>query len=312
MDSLISVIIPIYNAQKYLSRCMESITKQSYKNLEIILINDGSKDDSLVICEQYRKNDSRIVLVNQENKGVSYCRNYGVGIAKGEYIIFIDSDDYISDNMIETLYSEQKRENADMVQCGYQILYENNSISKNIYHEKLIESKEKILKFYFHNLELCVVPWNKLIRKELMKEIRFPLERRFEDEATMYKLFYSANKVVNLEELHYFYYQNEFSFMNQEAMSAKKIKDLIRAKEEMALFMTDKCPEIETEVWNEFLWILFMNYIKIIKGTDKDADFIWVRDKFIEYYDKMKKSRRIKRTTLFVLRYVPIAFKVKK
>ena len=100
--------------------------------------------------------------------------------------------------------------------------------------------------------------------------------------------------------------------MNQEAMSAKKIKDLIRAKEEMALFMTDKCPEIETEVWNEFLWILFMNYIKIIKGTDKDADFIWVRDKFIEYYDKMKKSRRIKRTTLFVLRYVPIAFKVKK
>ncbi len=136
MNDLISVIIPVYNSDKYLKTCVNSIIKQSYQNLEIIIINDGSTDNSLEICNFFKERDDRIVVINQTNKGVSYSRNFGVSIAKGEYIIFIDSDDYIDQNMIEIMHDMLKKENADIVRCANDIVND----TKIIKHERIPES----------------------------------------------------------------------------------------------------------------------------------------------------------------------------
>ena len=118
-EILVSIIVPVYNAKKYLSNTLESILKQSYKNLEIILVNDGSTDNSKEICEHYAKIDSRIILLNKINGGVSSARNYGLEVAKGDYVSFIDSDDYLTVDMIETLVKDVQNTDVEIAVCGY-------------------------------------------------------------------------------------------------------------------------------------------------------------------------------------------------
>ena len=156
MKELISIIIPVYNVEDYLPDCLESVINQSYSNLEIILINDGSKDGSGRICEQYRNTDSRIVLINQENKGVSAARNKGLEVAKGIYVTFIDSDDYVENNYIEELYSNITEE-TDMVCCN---------IPGNSRRE-IIKDKWEIA----HIFSLSGYTWGKLIKKECIAEL---------------------------------------------------------------------------------------------------------------------------------------------
>lgn len=316
MNDLISLILPAFNAQNYIGRCIESLLKQTYRNLEIIIINDGSIDRTLEICKEYEKKDSRIILINQENKGVSYCRNNGIARATGDFIVFIDSDDYIDASMVEKLHEVQKEKDADIVQCGYYIIYDGGKISKSITQSYVEGSKEDIMNFYIHNLELCVVPWNKLIRKKVMEEIEFPLNRRYEDEATTYKIFYNAEVVVNLDCALYYYYQNKSGFMNAEELSIKKLSDLIKAKEEMSLFIVEKCKSLREEAINDFLWTLFINSIKALKcalnNLEDEREYKWIRKKLVEYYDKIKKHKDIKKSTLFILRYFPFILKIKK
>ena len=119
MEDLVSIIIPVYNTEKYLSKCLESVINQTYKNLEIILINDGSTDKSKEICESFAKKDKRIQILNKENSGVSSARNHGMRLAKGQYIAFIDGDDYAEENYIEELLKNLKQTESDCVLCGY-------------------------------------------------------------------------------------------------------------------------------------------------------------------------------------------------
>ena len=122
MNDLISVVVPVYNVEKYLKKSIESIINQTYKNLEIIIIDDGSSDDSYNVCKKYKEIDSRIILIHTENKGVSHARNLGLSKANGKYLIFIDSDDYIEDNMIEILYTNLKKTKSDLSICMYEIV----------------------------------------------------------------------------------------------------------------------------------------------------------------------------------------------
>ena len=116
---LVTVVVPIYNVERYLEKCLTSIILQTYKNLEVILVNDGSTDNSLNICKEFEKEDSRIRIISQENKGLSVARNVGIENAKGEYIAFVDSDDFISCKFIENLYNESIRNNSDIVCCDF-------------------------------------------------------------------------------------------------------------------------------------------------------------------------------------------------
>lgn len=172
----ISVVVPIYNAEAYLEKCLNSILAQTYENLEIILVNDGSKDKSLELMEKYKNQDARIIIINKENGGVSSARNRGIEAATGKYIIFIDADDYIENNMFEVLEEDLFKNNVDMSMCGYRNVDSNGNI---LYESKPMEEKYFDAKTFRHNLFkgdyyrdlIC----NKLFRLEIIKEnnIRF-------------------------------------------------------------------------------------------------------------------------------------------
>ena len=143
MKDKVSIIVPVYNNEKFLEKCLDSIINQSYKNLEILLINDGSKDNSLKIMRQYAKKDKRIIIIDKENEGVSKARNDGIRASSGEYITFVDSDDYIEFNEIEEMYKAIKENNVDMVRTNYQVRYKD---SKKIDKGDLSSLSEKKLK----------------------------------------------------------------------------------------------------------------------------------------------------------------------
>ncbi|MDD3341522.1 MAG: glycosyltransferase family 2 protein [Bacilli bacterium] len=211
---LISIVVPIYNVEKYLRKCLESIINQTYKNLEIILVDDGSPDKCGEICDDFEKIDKRIKVIHKKNGGLSDARNCGLEIAIGKYMCFIDSDDYIELDMVEKLYKAICKENADISICGMMIEYEDgrkiNKTKKNNY--KKIMDKMSGLKmlnsFYLFDMATC----DKMFKTELFgNDIRYPIGKKSEDFYTTYKLFFKANKSIYIPEALYHYYQRENS-----------------------------------------------------------------------------------------------------
>ena len=150
---MISVIVPVYKVEKYLRQCIESIQRQTYSDLEIILVDDGSPDGCPAICDEYARNDKRIKVLHQENGGLSVARNVGLDIAKGEYIAFVDSDDYIKENMYEMLYNKIVMEDADLIICSYDKVDENNNKIDNYspLQDEVLESYEALKKLPIKN-----------------------------------------------------------------------------------------------------------------------------------------------------------------
>lgn len=173
MKDLISIIVPIYNVEKYLNKCIESIVKQTYENIEIILIDDGSNDNSGIICDEYAKKDNRIIVVHKENGGVSSARNKGLKIAKGEWISFVDADDWIEQIFCQTLLNKVTQEQADIALCGYNRITDNqiekiNANNQEVFlnsNEYLVKSLNPQTGFGFCHM--------KLIKKEVLKSISF-------------------------------------------------------------------------------------------------------------------------------------------
>lgn len=182
-NSLISVIIPVYNVENFLPKCLDSVLAQTYKNLEIILINDGSADNSGKICDEYAAKDKRIHVVHQENKGLSRARNTGLSLAKGKYIAFVDSDDYIDLDMYEYLYSLISKDNADMAMC-------NVNEDEGFHSSKLIDTPYSLIPI--HKCFECadwMFSWNKLYKMDLIGDVRFETSTSFgEDELFIFEL----------------------------------------------------------------------------------------------------------------------------
>lgn len=195
---LISVIVPIYNVEAYLEKCIDSIIKQSYNELEIILIDDGSIDRCGEICDNYKEKDERIIVVHKENDGLSSARNKGLDIAKGELISFVDSDDYLEPNMFEELIKNMKKYNSDISICNY-FYVKNGSkrIINNIFYKNdfVISGKDKY--YYLFNEYNClsIYAWNKLYKKELFDNIRFPEGKIFEYSNIICELLDKSNKL---------------------------------------------------------------------------------------------------------------------
>ncbi|WP_455537660.1 glycosyltransferase family 2 protein [Terrisporobacter sp.] len=176
MSKLVSIIVAIYNVDQYLNKCIESILSQTYENLEIILINDGSEDNSKLICEKYLAVDDRIILINKTNGGVSSARNRGIDTAKGDYITFIDGDDYICKESIETMVKCIEQFNVDMSVCGYRIFSEEHNVSKisDDSETNTIMSSKDILTEIFKNNKVNGFLWNKMFRRDIFNSIRLP------------------------------------------------------------------------------------------------------------------------------------------
>lgn len=236
---LISVIVPVYRVEEYLERCVKSILFQTYKNLEVILVDDGSPDQCPAICDACAEKDARVKVIHQENKGLSGARNAGIDAAFGEYLAFVDSDDYVSPHFIEELYQLLKDTGCAIGQCRFSYvkgegLVEEGDSAFCIYRgeslmEQLYGPEEKATCF--------VVAWNKLYRAELFKEtgIRYPEGRIHEDEATTYRLFHEAKKLAFLDRALYGYYTENGGSITS-VFSAKRLQWLTAHEERIAFF----------------------------------------------------------------------------
>lgn len=217
MDELITVIINVYNGERFIKKCLENIINQTYKNLEILVVNDGSTDNTLSICQEIK--DKRIRIINQENKGLSLSRNVGIENAKGEYLFFIDVDDWIDEDTIEYLYRLCKENKAEMSTCRAIEVYSddlenNNSVKKheitNKNNSEKILTKEEMLKKVLVSKESEVAIWNKLIKKELFKDVRFE-KRIANDVVVTYKLVLNAKNIAYSDLIKYYYFKHNTS-----------------------------------------------------------------------------------------------------
>lgn len=288
MDQLISIIVPVYNVEEYLKECIDSILNQTYKNLEIILVNDGSTDKSGSICEDYAKVDSRIKVVHKKNGGLSDARNLGLDRALGEYVIFIDSDDYIDQRMCEILLNYANKYSVDIVSCNFKRVFENNIIEFNVplFKEKIkIFTNDEVLEKYFLTLAPEIfATWNKLYKKSLFftdEKIRFPVNRLHEDIATTYRLYAESKKVVLLNELLYNYRQRSNSIMKK--ISHKNIEDLIKNMKEYIAFANLKDFKYPVQIGLIKSYLIYSLWSKNIKD-DKFLKCIGaMRELVLEY-----------------------------
>lgn len=208
MKKLVSVIVPIYNVESYLRECVESIRRQTYHNLEIILINDGSTDSSLDICMEYKRKDNRIQVINKVNGGLSSARNKGIECAKGDYYLFVDSDDFISDKMVEVMIHKAQENNADIVCCNYDFYDDYSNFIKehpiNINSDEIYSSKQAQDRLLYNGFFRCYA-WNKLYKAQLFKKIRYPIGKLYEDIYTTYSLFEVSDRIVFITDSLYHY-----------------------------------------------------------------------------------------------------------
>ena len=223
---LISIVVPIYNVEKYLPKCIESILNQTYKNFELILVDDGAKDNCGKICDEYAQKDNRIIVIHKENGGLSSARNAGIDIAKGEYIGFVDSDDWIQSEMYEKLVYLIENYNADIAQCEFiNAPYEDIKIQPEEEVIKTFTNIEGLNNLYNDMYVSTVVAWNKLYKTSLFKEIRYPNGKIHEDEGTTYKLIFNAKKIVYTNQKYYYYRQTPNSITNA-AFNKKRLNIL--------------------------------------------------------------------------------------
>ncbi len=213
-NDLISIIIPVYKVEKYLEKCIESVLKQTYTNLQIILVDDGSPDNCGKICDEYAKKDPRIEVIHKVNGGLSDARNVGIAKAKGKYIGFVDSDDYIKEDMYEILINLIKEYDADVSICNLYDVIDGKEYIRNNENGIQEYSRLEILKEVLLDKNIQSYAWNKLYKKELFDEIKYPIGKKYEDIGTTFYVFEKCNKIVVTSESEYYYLKRSDSLVN--------------------------------------------------------------------------------------------------
>lgn len=239
MSELISVIVPVYNVENYLHECLGSILSQTYQNLDIILVNDGSTDRSGQICDDYAAKDSRIRVIHQENGGLSKARNVGIAAARGAYLTLVDSDDGIHEPFIETLYDQLIAHQADMAISNYYKYDERDGkfYFHNLNQDDLVEvlTPQECLDYQCHVKPYpgfaMVTAWGKLYKKSLFDYISFPVGKLMEDEMTTHKLYLASRRIVFVNQNHYLYRVRSGSITTDPTLFLKRTRHIIQAYE---------------------------------------------------------------------------------
>lgn len=245
MGELISVIIPVYNVKQYLYKCVKSVIEQTYYNIEIILIDDGSTDGSTILCDEMANIDSRIKVIHQENKGLSGARNTGLDCCSGRYVMFLDSDDFIEMDMIESLYQRILIDRSDMAICPYKYVDELGNetcfeLERQCDFEDNVLNRDEMFYKISHMTQgywFYVIACSKLYKKELFNDYRFQIGRIHEDEFAMHHIINNVNKVSVLKKPMYLYLQRANSITNKE-ISIKRL-DAVDAYLDRFLFYRD-------------------------------------------------------------------------
>lgn len=237
---LVTIIIPIYQAEEYVERCIQSVRNQTYKNLEILLIDDGSEDKSADICDRFAMLDSRITVFHKKNGGLSDARNYGIDRANGEYLAFIDADDYVTEDFIETLLDCCIRNKSDLAVCDY-CQVKGEEIPRSLKNSEREVTLEEALNEVCANSKghiMYTVAWNKLYQKNLFETIRYPVGKTHEDEAVIYKIYEKAQKIMVMDKKMYGYYMSPNGIMRRKYNKSRL--DFLEIQKEKIYYFRDK------------------------------------------------------------------------
>ena len=243
-NELVSVIVPVYKVEPYLDRCVASILAQTYPNLEVILVDDGSPDNCPALCDAWAQRDARIRVIHKKNGGLSDARNVGLDAASGAYISFVDSDDYIAENFIETLYDLLHEYHTDISAVHWKLVYADAPevpaplSSRNV---TLFQGADAIRELFTEDTYACYA-WNKLCKRELFDTIRFPVGRIMEDLGIAHKILFDAGQIVYSDEPLYYYYQRDGSILHTDCI--KFFQDRLAMVTERYLFLEKLYPDM--------------------------------------------------------------------
>lgn len=240
----ISIIVPIYNVEPYLSRCVDSVLAQTYQDFELILVDDGSPDGCGAICDRYASRDARIKVIHKVNGGLSDARNAGLEIAQGEYVAFIDSDDWVMPDYLEKLLNGLAETGADICECEIIRTEEPVIAAEEPLGEILCCDTQRAMQLLVQDTVLRQHVWNKLYRREIIGDIVFPKGKTNEDEFWTYQVFGKARKVAKIRNALYFYFQRPGSIMG-ETYSLKRL-DALEAKAERQKYIDKNFPDLTT------------------------------------------------------------------
>ncbi len=305
---IISVIVPVYNVRKYLKICLDSIINQTYPHLEILLIDDGSTDGSNEICQRYQESDQRIRYVRQKNQGLSGARNTGLRLMTGEWVCFVDSDDWLDRRYIEVLLEEAQRNQLDVVACSFFLSTEADNKAVNLL-PYCSENREQILADYFLKETLRTVVWNKLYRSTLLNGLTFEVEKLHEDDFFTYRLLSRAKKVEQLAEPLYYYRQRTDSIMGTR-MSIKNL-DSLEAQLGKIEYVRQNLPDISPEFLMKSVHLALYLYQKtlVVSEREERREIQWMISTYVDKFaisDSEKRCTSSKdRISLFLVTHMP-------
>ncbi|SFD67020.1 Glycosyltransferase involved in cell wall bisynthesis [Lentibacillus persicus] len=248
MEPAISIIVPVYNLERYIEKCLDSILAQTFADFEVIIVDDGSTDGSGAICEAYAKKDDRVIVLHNEYGGVSAARNAGIAAAAGKYIGFVDGDDYIDENMYDVLFQQCQQTRSDIAVCrlGREVdgqLLHHRAGTCRIIHLEHFEALRELFRGVLYRFSLC----NKLFKQTCFKNVSFPEGRIHEDLSTVYKLFANANKAVYINYIGYIYVRQENSILTSQYN--KNRLDAFKAWNEILPYMNKYYSELMADVY---------------------------------------------------------------
>lgn len=311
MKPELSIIVPIYNAEKYLERCIQSIIDQTYSNFELLLVDDGSSDTSIEICRQFEKADSRVKVITQKNAGVSAARNTGLDNAKGVYIGFIDSDDYIEKDFYEILYTHLVNEQADMSVIGAYDIYANKKPKKKE-QKYLVLDQERATELILEGNLVSVHPWSKLCKRELFDGLRYPVGKIHEDSYVIIELLLRCQKIVVDTIQKYHYYHRVGSITS--TTFAEKDLSFIDAWEKNYVLIVENLPNLKNLAVQRVCWANFLMLDKIMvsdneKNFSQTQEIINYLKKHSRFILQAKSFTRNRKISLIALLISPSLYK---
>ena len=291
MSINISIIVPVYKSEAYLENCINSILHQTYKDFELILVDDGSPDRSGSICDQYAAIDSRIKVIHKENGGASSARNTGIDTAQGVYLGFVDSDDYIDKHMYEILLNNMELYKADISQCEFIRVSDFNPKSTQQADQvkvfNNIQALNNLYNFKNEKSTNMVVPVNKLYKRSLFEDIRFPVGKIHEDEFIIHELLYKARIIVTTDTVMYYYYQSSNSVMRSE-FNMKRFDALMAYDQRKAFFKQRGLPELYKKACENYGSLFIMYYFNVKNEIiDSDTKTESMKSDFNKYFLEM-------------------------
>ena len=285
MEPKISIIVPVYNVEQYLERCVESLISQTYKNIEIILVDDGSKDNSGKLCDELAKRDPRILAYHKENGGLSDARNYGIDKATSDYVGFVDSDDFVDEDMYEILLSNLLKYDAEISFCRLYDVYNDKVIKDNTPNEPYLMTSEQAIKMVLEAKVFSVTAVNKLYKKCLFDQIRFDKGKIAEDAFIMVDLLSRCEKIAATEAKKYYYMHRENSITTQKF--TPKFLNVIEAYEKNAKIVAEKYPNLKYQADTRICWAYFYVLDRLLKDEEYKDEKLE-----IELIQSLKKNKR--------------------